>query len=289
MPEFSTTGERKTELKVKVDNKEDDYFYIWPADKFENRLFILRDELNTYFDTDKKPEYASKDDDPFFDKPQPVMIGNSYMSLKSLGYMLENEVPAARIISGSGGSNDGTLDIACWPCDSEGTGEPDDDLLVEEPKELLGKECYFRVEVKSAKNLPSDLCKNVFVTYQFKNEPNCIYSTEEHPNQDQNPSFDYQHIHNVDCISDYILDYWENGNIAFKVYAYPQFTMVKGKPKVMQKKEAVEEPAFVRSSTTLQKENKSDNKALPPTTQASITTTTGTSEVAKKSSCCTIF
>jgi len=69
MPEFSTTGERKTELKVKVDNKEDDYFYIWPVDKFENRLFTLRDQLNTYFDTDQKPVYASKDEDPFFDKP----------------------------------------------------------------------------------------------------------------------------------------------------------------------------------------------------------------------------
>mmetsp|Transcript_24870 Transcript_24870/g.17584 ORF Transcript_24870/g.17584 Transcript_24870/m.17584 type:complete len:182 (+) Transcript_24870:2474-3019(+) len=181
------------------------------------------------------------------------MIGNSYMSLKSLGYTLENEVPAARIISGSGGSNDGTLDIACWPCDSEGTGEPDDDLLVEEPKELLGKEMYFRVMINKAKNLPADLCKNVFVTYQFKNEPNCIYSTEEHPDQDQNPTFNYKHIHNVDCISDYILDYWENGNIAFKVYAYPQFTMVKGKPKVQQQKEVKEEPVFIRSSTTLQK------------------------------------
>ena len=65
--------------------------------------------------------------------------------------------------------------------------------------------------------------------------------------------------------------------------------MVKGKPKVVQKQESIDEPAFVRSSTTLQKETKSDNKSLPPTAQTSITKTTGTTEVAKKSSCCTIF
>jgi len=233
MPEFSTSGERKTELKVKVENKEKDYFYIWTCDKFEDRLAVMRNDLNNYFDTDKKPDYSNEDEDPFFDKPQPILVGSSYVNLKSLGYTLENEVPNARIISSSGGSNDGALDVAIWPCDAEGSGEPDDDLLVEDPKELLGKEMYFRVMINKAKNLPADLCKNVFVTYQFKNEPNCIYSTDEHPDMEQNPVFDYKHVHHVDCISDYILDYWENGNIACKVYAYPQYTMVKGKKKIV--------------------------------------------------------
>lgn len=179
MPEFSTTGERKTELKVKVDNKEEDYYYVWSTDQFEDRIAVMRDNLNNYFDSDQKPVYANKDEDPFFDKPQPVLVGSSYINLKNLGYALENEVPNARIISSSGGANDSFLDVAYWPCDAEGTGEVDDELLVEEPKELLGKEMYFRVELKNAKNLPKDLCKNVYVTYQFKNEPNCIYKTDD--------------------------------------------------------------------------------------------------------------
>jgi len=37
--------------------------------------------------------------------------------------------------------------------------------MVDEPKELVGKEIYFRVEIDSASNLPVELCKNVFVTY----------------------------------------------------------------------------------------------------------------------------
>jgi len=45
---------------------------------------------------------------------------------------------------------------------------------------MMGKEIFFRVEIDSAKDLPLDLSMNVFVTYQFKHEPNQIYSTNEH-------------------------------------------------------------------------------------------------------------
>lgn len=79
---------------------------------------------------------------------------------------------------------------------------------------------------------------------------------------DQSPEFNYKHVHHVDCISDYVLDYWEKGNIACKVFAYPQYTMVKGKKKIVQE-QTVDEPAIVKSSTTINKS--SDNKALPPT------------------------
>ena len=51
--------------------------------------------------------------------------------------------------------------------------------MVDEPKELLGKELHFEVQIDKASGLPSDTCKNVFVTYQMKQEPGVVYSTEE--------------------------------------------------------------------------------------------------------------
>lgn len=46
---------RRTEIVAKVDNKEDGYSYIWPASKFKNRLYIIRDIVNDYFDTNELP------------------------------------------------------------------------------------------------------------------------------------------------------------------------------------------------------------------------------------------
>jgi len=77
--------------------------------------------------------------------------------------------------------------VSYWPVGENG-GEPSDDVLVEEdPKELLGKSIWFRVEIDGAKGLPKDLCKNTFVTYQMKHEAGVVFSTEERKGQDMNP------------------------------------------------------------------------------------------------------
>ena len=55
--------------------------------------------------------------------------------------------------------------VKYWPCAADGVGEAEDDVMVDEPQELVGKEVFFRVEIDHATNLPAELCKNVFVTY----------------------------------------------------------------------------------------------------------------------------
>ena len=208
---------------VKVDNKEDNYYYQWNTEKFTDRLEMMRELLNEYYDKGELPDFSDKDKDPFWDPPEPLLIGTCYLQLKNLSYMLDNELEA-KIMSTEGNEGvRGKLAIKYYPCDASGEGEPDDELLVEEPNELLGKEIHFRVEIDRAIDLPKDLCKNVFVTYQFKHEPGVIYSTEEHAGQDRNPAFNYKKVHNIDLITDYILEYFDSGNIPFKAYAYPEF------------------------------------------------------------------
>lgn len=85
----------------------------------------------------------------------------------------------------------GKIKCAYWPCDLGGDGEPDDDLLVDEPAELLNKEIFFRVEVQEASDLPKDMCKDVFVTYIFKHEPENIYRVPACEGKTQNPRFNY--------------------------------------------------------------------------------------------------
>jgi kinesin family protein 1 len=64
----------KTDILVKVQNNEDDYFYEWPADKFHNRLYMIRELLEEFFDSGELPK-QDKTLDPFWDPPNPVLIG----------------------------------------------------------------------------------------------------------------------------------------------------------------------------------------------------------------------
>jgi hypothetical protein len=135
--------------------------------------------------------------------------------------MLNNDLDAKILSSEGTQGTRGNLMIKYWPCAENGVDEPDDDALCDEPKELVGKEIFFRVEIDHATSLPDELCKNVFVTYQFKHEPGIVYSTGEFEGTTADPVFNYQKVHHIDSVSDYIIDYIDSGNIVFKVFAYP--------------------------------------------------------------------
>lgn len=216
MPEFANLQDSKTDILVKVDNGEDNYYYQWDTDKFQNRLEMMREHLNQYFEDQTIPDYSDKDKDPFWDPPEPLLVGTSYLSLKNLGYMLNNDLDA-KILSSEGEKGiRGQLKLEYWPTGPDGKGEPPDDVIVEEePSELLGKEIFFKVEIHSAEGLPKDLCKNVFVTYQMKHEPGTIYSTPEVEGQNPNPSFKYECVHNIDLVTDYIIDCLDSGSVSY--------------------------------------------------------------------------
>lgn len=81
MPDFGDLKDSKREFKIKVDNKEDNYFYMWDPEKFTNRLFMMRENINEYFDTGVIPDFSNKEEDAFWDPPEPVLIGTSYLKL----------------------------------------------------------------------------------------------------------------------------------------------------------------------------------------------------------------
>jgi hypothetical protein len=141
---------------------------------------MIRENLNEYFNDGVLPKFDSKEKDPFWDPPEPLLIGTSYLSLKSLGYTLENKLDCKILSSEGAEGSRGQMMVSYWPVGENG-GEPSDDVLVEEdPNELLRKSIWFRVEIDAAKGLPKDLCKNTFVTYQMKHEAGVVFSTEEH-------------------------------------------------------------------------------------------------------------
>jgi hypothetical protein len=113
------------------------------------------------------------------------------MALKNLGYLVDNELDA-KILSSEGSSGvRGNLKVRYIPTDDTGEGEPDEDLLPEEPEDLLGKAIAFKVEIDGAKDLPKDLCKNVFVTYALNFDRNRTFQTDEVEGKTPSPQFGY--------------------------------------------------------------------------------------------------
>ena len=138
----------------------------------------MRDLIEEYFESEVIPN-VSQDQDPFWDPPEPQLIGQSFMALKNLGYLVENEIEA-KILSSEGNSGvRGQLAVKYFPTDDTGEGEPDEDLLPDEPEDLLGKAISFRLEIEKAKELPKDLCKNVFVSYGLNFDKSRTYQTDE--------------------------------------------------------------------------------------------------------------
>lgn len=211
--DYGSLQDARTDVLIRVDNEEEGYYYMWGADKFQNRIIMMRDMLNDFFDSGELPN-PDKDHDPFWDPVEPLHIGTSHLQLKNLGYMLPNELTSKILSSEGAQGQNGVLSVQYTPCAENGIDEPEDDVQCDEPHELVGKECWFRVEIENAKGLPADLCKDTYVTYSFKHEPNVLYKTETCEGQNQNPSFNYKKVHHIPTVTDYIIDYIDSGSVS---------------------------------------------------------------------------
>ena len=72
-------------IVVRVINREHNYFYEWDINKFKNRLFIIRELLEDINDDGVLDFKFDKETDPFWDPPQPIMVGQCFMKLWPLG------------------------------------------------------------------------------------------------------------------------------------------------------------------------------------------------------------
>ena len=110
------------------------------------------------------------------------------------------------------------------PCDKDGNeGEEfmPEELEVDELDDLVGKEnLYFKVFVKSCKNLPKDVCCNPYVTYQLRFDKE-VYRTPEIAGINSNPDFKYSKMHCIEQLTDDVVKEIKTGSLNFMVYAYP--------------------------------------------------------------------
>jgi hypothetical protein len=185
---------------------------------------MIREILDQYFDTGIIPKLALEED-PFWDPPNPILIGQSFLQLTALGLQLENTLEASILsIDGMGGKR-GQINFRYMPCDKNGNTDEDaldEDFMVENVEEILGlNDLYFKVFINNAYGLPPNLCNNPFVTYQFKFENNIVHQTEECSGETQKPVWNYSCTHKIDDITKAVVQELKEGSISFMIYAYP--------------------------------------------------------------------
>ena len=153
-----------------------------------------------------KPDFSDQALDPFWDEPEPALIGKSFLLLNMLASMMEydDETPILST-ENKGSPNVGKLKIAYIPCDNTGEGEPDEDLFVADSNELLNREIFFRLEVTCATGLPPDLTHDVFITYRFEFDPETVHRVPFCQGQNESPVFNYKKVHRIANVTEHIL------------------------------------------------------------------------------------
>lgn len=63
---------------IKVDYHTENFFQLWSLAEFDDRLEMMRNALED-FREDGKIDFADKTKDPFYDPPQPVCVGMSFL------------------------------------------------------------------------------------------------------------------------------------------------------------------------------------------------------------------
>jgi hypothetical protein len=260
----------KSKVKIKVTNKEDGTNYFWDPDKFTNRLFMIRDLMDEYFENNGKIPDLDQETDPFWDPEEPVEIGRGYLYLKALGYLLDSP-NTLKLINISSRGDFGTLDVDVKPTDETGEAEEaPDEILPEEPEDLIGKRIDFNIVVNKANNLPDSLCKDTFVKYGFYlDRPE---QTKTIAGTDSSPTYNYKHHYTIDCVTEDMIKYFNNDAICFKVFGLP--TSMKVKKAIQKEQKAKEQKEKLQKQETIKKYKGEDEAEV---------------KEVKKSGCCTIF
>jgi len=200
--------QRKEKPEIKVQDFETEQIYLWTPEKFRERLTLMRDMISYYGD--------SPGENPFIDEPEPLLIGEGYYSLEALANFIDN--PATINLIGTTFEVHGKLDVNIIPVNPDGTDE-ELELIPDEPSDLIDQRIDFMVQIDKATDLPEDLCRDVYVEYQFYLDQT-KYKSEVCKGKNRNPDINYKHKHTCEIVTKMLVEYLEKDVMVFRVYGF---------------------------------------------------------------------
>jgi flagellar biosynthesis GTPase FlhF len=247
----------KPKVQILVQNRETNTKYIWPMTKFTNRYFLIQDLLNRFYENHELPP-KNQGDDPFWDPPEPNLIGQGFVCLESLAYLLDNSAEITLV--GDAGPC-GKLNVNTVPCDDRGDPLGDNGDLIDDPVELNGKKLDFLIQIDNAE-LIDPSCQDTYCEYSLLSEDGKelkSYKTSIIQGVQTNPQYNYKYHHTYPSVNDKILNYMLNHNLKIQLFGFDI-------------PEVIQEP----SPTKPERAERQTGTESSPTTNTSTTTSTTT-------------
>ncbi|KAK2174001.1 hypothetical protein NP493_836g01049 [Ridgeia piscesae] len=163
-PEARGLATGRLEIFVRVVDLVTGLEWIWSREKFLDRKCVM-DEMFAKFEDGEKWQPLPEDDPFEEDDDTEVLVGSVKVWLGSLAYSID--IREQLDITDYRGNKVGQLNIELVPCSAKGREFTDsDDVWIEGPDELVGKDFHFVVRIKNALGLP-ERYSNIYAEYQL--------------------------------------------------------------------------------------------------------------------------
>ena len=192
----------------------------------------MRDLLSTYEDRGELPDLLPEEN-PFFDAPKPILIGEGYYMLAPLANLIDN--PAQINLIGRTFEVFGKLNVNIIPVDPNGSEDLPDEMIPDEPEDLLDQRIDYIVQIDCATDLPINFCRDTYVEYQlYLNEER--FKTNIVQGSNRNPSYNYARQHTQEWVTDGFIKYLKEEFLVFRVYGFAEIKKKDGSDKQIRQK-----------------------------------------------------
>ncbi|XP_078336840.1 kinesin-like protein KIF28 isoform X5 [Crassostrea virginica] len=212
-------GEKRVTVKMK--NLLNGNTWLWERGKFITRRYLIQELYQKFLDGEDVSNIP-KEQDPFWEPTEDVLIGTSNLFLQSLSYCLD--FMDTLNISDYKGQEEGQLKVKLEPCDNK--GKPiDEEAFVDDPHELLNKPYHFKLTVETANIHKSRFSKGILVKYSVKNNGKMEEVKTPTMKNTLTPTFNHSKVISIPKLKQENLDFFESGCITLSVYGIQEDTM----------------------------------------------------------------
>ncbi|KAH9368829.1 hypothetical protein HPB48_004328 [Haemaphysalis longicornis] len=142
----------RTEVYVRVRNLKSEQEFDWTKEKFLSRVYAMKEMYNKHENGEEWE--VDEDRDPFLEDPNSeVRIGTVQVYLQPLAYMVDLK-EQLEIINFKG-QEAGILNVEMIPCSDSGREYTEEDnVYLDSPGELVGRDLNFVVRILHCRSLP---------------------------------------------------------------------------------------------------------------------------------------
>ena len=220
---FAVTGEANISaeviINIKVVNYEDGWINYWDLEKFENRLQLMKEAVE-YFFNHNALNYTIEDD-PFWDPKEFALYAQGICIMKNILYRFQMEHKAGLL----GYEGDiGHINLRLLPVDDEGKAidEEEEEEEIEEPTDLikLDRSCHFRIEIDRIVFYSIDALKDkmFYLTYDILTGKDTeTFKTPTYTITDNNVDIYYSQLISIPKVNEDIISYYMHTNLQVKL------------------------------------------------------------------------